>query len=197
MDVKTKKAEQSEATRTALLKAARELFAGKGYADTGTEEIVQRAGVTRGALYHHFKDKEELFRAVFEELEGEFLARTRVADAQAGGLWESLHAAFQAFLDACHEPAMQRIVLIDGPSVLGWQGYWELQEQYSLGALQMALQAAIDSGIIAQQPVRPLAQILISTLHEGGLIIANAEDESTARGEVGQTVARLLDGLRV
>jgi AcrR family transcriptional regulator len=197
MDLKTKKAEQSQGTRTALIKAARALFAEKGYADTGTEEIVQRAGVTRGALYHHFRDKEDLFRAVFEELQREFLARTREGEAASGGLWESLHAAFQVFLDGCREPAMQRIVLIDGPAVFGWQDYWRLQEQYSLGALEAALQASIESGVIARQPVRPLAQLLISTLHEGGLIIANAEDESKARREVGQTVARLLDGLRL
>jgi AcrR family transcriptional regulator len=197
MDVKpSRKAEQSEATRAALLAAARALFADRGYADTSTEEIVQQAGVTRGALYHHFLDKQDLFRAVVEELEREFLARVAAA-APPGGVWDALQAAFQAFLDACLEPAMQRIMLLEAPSVLGWEAYREIEERYSLGALEAALRTAMGEGIIDEQPVGPLARLLLGALREAGMLIAHAGDVAAARSQVGAAVARLLDGLRV
>jgi AcrR family transcriptional regulator len=197
MDVKSKKTEQSEATRAALMAASRQLFASKGYADTPTEEIVQNAGVTRGALYHHFRDKQDLFRAVVEELEREFLEQAVSAGQSAGGgIWENLHAAFQAFLDGCLEPAIQRITLVDAPSVLGWGAFREIEQRYSLGALEGALQAAVEAGIIEPQPVRPLARLLLAGLQEAGLLIAAADDSAAARAEAGATVRRLLDGLR-
>src|SRR3982750_1415055 len=114
MNVKRTKAEQSELTQGALLTAARELFTEKGYAATATEEIVQQAGVTRGALYHHFRDKEELFQAVFEEAERGLVETVRTAaDSAQTDPWQGFLVGCQAFLDACLEPAVQRIVLLD------------------------------------------------------------------------------------
>lgn len=197
MVVKSRKAEQTEATRRALLDAARDLFATQGFPESSTEQIVAAAGVTRGALYHHFRDKRDLFRAVVEEVEREFLERAAHAAQQANlGVWEDLHTAFQAFLDACLEPATQRIVLVDAPSVLGWQAYREIESRYSLGALQAALQTAVDEGIIERQPVAPLARLLLAALREAGLLIAAADDVRSVRAEVGGTVRSLLDGLR-
>src|SRR6516164_3359363 len=124
---RTAKAEQSEATRTALLATARAMFAERGYAAVGTEEIVRSAGVTRGALYHHFAGKAELFEAVYEDVERELVGT--IADslmATATDPLQALHAGTRAFLEACEDPAVQRIAMIDAPSVLGWERWREI-----------------------------------------------------------------------
>lgn len=198
MDVKSRtKAEQSEATRAALLSAASELFVERGYADTATEEVVQRAGVTRGALYHHFKDKQDLFRAVFEQVETAFVQRVAAASASAtGDVMARLRAGIDAFLAACTEPAIQRVVLLDAPSVLGWETYRALDAKYGLALVKAALQGAMEAGVIEQQPLDPLAHLFMSALHEAGMLIATAQDAGAARKEVGATIDRILAGLR-
>src|SRR5262249_14960841 len=196
MNVKRSKAEQSELTQGALLKAARELFTAKGYADTATEEIVQRAGVTRGALYHHFRDKEELFQAVFEAAERELVERVRSAIGSAQlGPWEGLSVGCQAFLDACLEPAVQRIILLDAPSVLWWETWRRIDAGYGLGLVRQSLQAAMDTGYVDPLPVEPLAHVLLGALNEAAMLIARAEDVKSARVEMGAVVNRLLKGL--
>jgi AcrR family transcriptional regulator len=198
MNVKrSKKADQSELTRGALLHVARDLFTEKGYANTATEDIVQRAGVTRGALYHHFRDKEELFQAVFEDAERQLVetVRTAVASAQAGP-WQGFLAGCQAFLDACLEPAVQRIVLLDAPSVLGWETWRRIDAEYGVGLVRQSIQAAVDAGYVDSLPVDPLAHILLGALTEAAMVIARAEDVQSARIEVGAVVDRLLKGLK-
>lgn len=191
------KAEQAEATRRALLDAARELFAARGYAATPTAEIVQRARVTKGALYHHFRDKQDLFRAVFEELERELVEQINAAAMREERAWERVLAGAQAFLDACLEPAIQQIVLLDAPSVLGWETWREIDAQYSLGHVKAALRAAMGEGAIAKQPLDPLAHMLIGALNEAALVLARASTAKRARVEIGATVTRLLEGLHV
>lgn len=195
---KGRKAEQSEATRGDLMKVARALFAERGFAGTGTEEIVERAGVTRGALYHHFRDKEDLFRAVYEQVEQELAEQVVAATlklSQANRL-DQLRAGADAFLDACLDPAVQQIALVDAPSVLGWQAWRAIDAKYGFGLLRAGLEGAMDAGEIAQQPAGPLAHVLLAALTEAALVIANADDVESARSEVGATVLRLLDGLR-
>ncbi|MBI3799038.1 MAG: TetR/AcrR family transcriptional regulator [Deltaproteobacteria bacterium] len=197
MNVKRSKAEQSELTRAALLQAARALFTEKGYADTATEEIVQRASVTRGALYHHFRDKEDLFQAVFEDAERELVEKVRTAvDLAKTEPWEGLRVGCQAFLDACLEPAVQRIVLLDAPSVLGWETWRRIDAEYGVGLVRQSLQAAMDAGEVDFLPVEPLAHILLGSLTEAAMVIARAEDVQSARAEVGAVVDRLLKGLK-
>src|SRR5437667_9561848 len=125
--------ERSEATRSALFKAARGLFAERGYADVATEEIVQAAGVTRGALYHHFDGKRELLAAVYEEIERELTER--IASEALGGSdpVEALRAGANAFLDHCLEPEVQQVVLLDAPAVLGWERWRDIRARYCLG----------------------------------------------------------------
>lgn len=195
MDVKRKKSEQSEATRAALLEAARSLFSGRGFAETPTEEIVRRAGVTRGALYHHFRSKEDLFCAVFEQVEAEVTARTGEAALGAGGVWEGILAAVDTYLDACEDPAVARITLIDAPSVLGFEVWHEVMQQYGGGLTQMALEAAMNDGLVERQPAAPLAQLLLGAFSVAGQVIARAEDPAAARAEMGAAVRRLLEGL--
>lgn len=198
MNVKrNKKVEQSEVTRGALLRVARELFTDKGYAATATEDIVQRAGVTRGALYHHFRDKEELFQAVFEDAERGLVETVRTAANSAQtDPWQGFLVGCQAFLDACLEPAVQRIVLLDAPSVLGWETWRRVDAEYGLGLVRHSLQAAIAARYIDPLPVEPLAHIILGALNEAALLIARADDVQSARTEIGAVVERLLQGLK-
>jgi AcrR family transcriptional regulator len=194
---RTLKAEQSEATRAALIATARELFAERGYAAVGTEEIVRATGVTRGALYHHFAGKLELFQAVYEDVERRLLERIAAsAISSAEDPLQALHAGAEAFLDACEDPAVQRIALVDAPSVLGWEQWRAIGLQYGLGLVQSAVGAAIDAGLIEQQPVRPLAHLLLGAIDEGAMLIARADDGGETRRQVGASVARFLDALR-
>ena len=196
MNVKRHKAEQSEVTRAALLRVAREFFTEKGYAATATEEIVQRAGVTRGALYHHFRDKEDLFQAVFEDAERELVENVRTAIGVARiEPWEGLFVGCQAFLDACLEPAVQRIILLDAPSVLGWETWRRIDAEYGVGLIRQSLQATMDAGYLDPLPVDPLAHILLGALTEAAMVIARAEDIQSARTKVGAVIDRLLKGL--
>jgi AcrR family transcriptional regulator len=190
-----RQAERSEATRSALIQAARKLFARRGYAGVGTEEIVRCARVTRGALYHHFASKEDLFRAVFEQLEAELTNRIAAVAAAAEDPYRALSAGADAFLDACLDPAVQRITLLDAPAVLGWQQWREIGARYGLGLVQDALQAAMDQGLIARQPVAPLAHVMLGALDEAAMLVAQSSDEGRTREEVGRIVARLLTSL--
>jgi len=192
----TKKAEQSEATRGKLVSVARDLFAGEGYAGVSIEEIVQAAHVTRGALYHHYESKRDVFQAVHEDVQRELTARIRAAAAAEERVEMHLEAGCMAFLDACLDEDVQRIVLLDAPSVLGWQRWREVDERISLGLLRDALETGMRAGHFERQPVDPLAQVLLGALNEAGLFIARADDPAAARAEAGRTVSRLLAGLR-
>jgi AcrR family transcriptional regulator len=190
-------AERSEATREALIEAARALFAERGYAEVGTEQIVRAAGLTRGALYHHFADKRELFAAVYERVEAE-LAERIAAGALAGGAdspLAAMRAGAEMFLQACTEPEAQRIALLDGPSVLGWDRWREIAARHGLGLIEASLQAAIEAGAIRDQPLRPLAHVLMGALDEAAMLVARAADPERARAEVGETLDALLAAL--
>jgi AcrR family transcriptional regulator len=197
MNVKRTQTERSEGTRAALIAAARPLFAEHGYAGVGTEEIVRAAGVTRGALYHHFDGKRELFAAVYERIEAELAERIAAGAlaANAASPMEAMRAGAEMFLAASTEPEAQQIVLLDGPSVLGWDRWREIAAQHGLGLIEASLQAAMDADAIAHQPVRPLAHVLMGALDEAAMLVARAEDPEATRAEVGRTLDSLLDGL--
>jgi AcrR family transcriptional regulator len=189
--------ERSRATREALVAAARPLFAAHGYAAVGTEQIVRAAGVTRGALYHHFGGKRDLFEAVYERVEAD-LAERIAAGALADGAAEPLaamRAGAEMFLQACTEPEAQRIVLLDGPSVLGWDRWREIAAEHGLGLIEATLHAAVEAGAIRRQPVRPLAHVLMGALDEAAMLVARAEDPEATRREVGRTLEIVLEGL--
>lgn len=178
------------------MNAARALFSEHGYAGTSTEAIVSTAGVTRGALYHHFRDKRDLFRAVFEEIESEFVSASTALWSPEVDAWTNLRAGCAAFLDSCVEPDVQRIVLLDGPSVLGWDTWREIEEQYALALISGALRRAIRERLLPRRPVMPLAHLVLAAVNEAGLLIAQADDTGAARREVGAAFDALLDGLR-
>jgi AcrR family transcriptional regulator len=196
MNVKGRQVERSEATRAALMAAARELFTERGYAAVSTEEIVGRAGVTRGALYHHFKDKKDLFRSVVEQLEQEVLERIAGVAFQHEDPWEQQVAALNAFLDVCLEPDVQQLTLTDAPSVLGIEEWREIEATYGLALVRAGLELVMSAGLIEEQPIEPLAHLMLGALGEAGLVIARADDPKAARAEVGASVERLLNGLR-
>ena len=202
MTVNSRRAEHIADTRAALLQAARVLFAERGYAGTGTEEIVTRARVTRGALYHHFADKVGLFRAVMQAVAGELAERLVTQElshlaSDADAAWDQLRGGVQAFLDACTGSSdFQRIVLIDGPAVLGPGAWSDLVEQHGLGLLRAWLQLAIDDHQIDPLPIEPLARLLAALIGEASLYVGQAADAGRARRETGATIDRILAGLR-
>ncbi len=188
--------ERSEATRGALIAVARGLFAERGYAAVGTEEIVRAAGVTRGALYHHFDGKRDLLRAVYEQLESEIATEVAAAATPGAGVLDTLRTGAGMFLDHCLEPEVQRIVLLDAPAVLGWEEWREIGARYGLGLIAGLLTAGIESGEVRRQPVEPLAHALLGALDEVAMLVARADDPAIARAEAGETIETLLAAIR-
>lgn len=186
---------QAGETRDALVAAARELFGSQGYAATSTEEIVERAGVTKGALYHHFADKVALFRAVFEQVQLE-VSDTAVAEFNQPDSWAALTAGCRLWVEAHADPAIRQIALIDARGVLGWEAAREIETRFSTVALRGALRKAMHAGVITRQPLRPLSLMLIGALSEACLYVAATDDKMMASEEVGDLVLVLLSGLR-
>lgn len=187
---------EAHATREALIQAALELFTERGYAGVGTEEIVSRAKVTRGALYHHFTDKRDLFRAVFERVEGDLMERIGSTMEGADDAWNLMVAGMRAFLDACEEPAVKQISLIDAPAVLGWEEWREIDNRHGLGLTRAALQGAVEAGVLGPIAVDPMAHLFVAALSEAAFVIAHADNPRKARAEVEEALTQLVEGLR-
>jgi AcrR family transcriptional regulator len=186
---------RAEATRLALIAAARQLFTEHGYHGVGIRDVTALAGVTRGASAHHFADKEALFLAVFDAVERELLSQSGEPPGAEADPWSLFRAGVQAYLDAVTRPDVQRITLIDGPAVLGWRRWRELEEGYSLGALTGILQAAMDAGRIRRRPIEPLAHLILGSVMEAALLVANSDNPARRKDEVGQALDDLLAGL--
>ena len=184
------------ATRAELVRVARELFAERGYAGVGTEEIVRRARVTRGALYHHFADKQALFRAVFEDLERELVEELGGRILAIEDPWELLAAGIREFLALSTEQAVARISLIDAPAVLGWEEWREIDARYALAQTEAGLRALVEAGLLEDRPVEPLARLLHGASVEAALYVASSEDPGKAKEEVRDAMGRLLGALR-
>lgn len=188
-------AERSEATRGRLLAAAWRLFGARGYAATSIDDIARRAGVTKGAFYHHFDDKQAIFRAVFEEAEQK-LMETATAAARGPDAWHRFRAGCRAFLEASMDPGVQRIVLRDGPAVLGWETWRAIEARYSLGLIDAGLQEAMAEGQVRPRASTPAAHLLFGALCEGAMMIAQAVDPQQALGLVTGEIDELLGALR-
>ncbi|WP_406813296.1 TetR/AcrR family transcriptional regulator [Mycobacterium sp. M23085] len=189
--------ERSAATRDALIAAARKLWGLRGYADVGTPEIATAAGVTRGAMYHQFADKAALFREVVEVVEQDVMARMAVVVAESGATTptQAVRAAVDAWLEVSGDPEVRQLILLDAPSVLGWAEFRDVAQRYSLGMTEQMLTEAIRAGELAEQPVRPLAHVLIGALDEAAMVIATADDPQRTRREIGQVLHRLIDAM--
>jgi AcrR family transcriptional regulator len=186
--------ERTEATTTALVTAARELFAEDGYAATSLDAVVAKAGVTKGALYHHFAGKRELFAAVFTA-EQERLSRAILeAYGREADPWQGFEAGCDAFIEACQEPGVQRIALLDAPAALGWETVRKL-ESGSLRMMEEGIRRAIEAGAIAKRPVEPLAHLLFGAICESAMTVARAPDQDTALREALAELRRVLRSL--
>jgi AcrR family transcriptional regulator len=196
-DNRRTQAERAAETREALIAAARPLFAEYGFSDVALETIVRAAGVTRGALYHHFADKTELFAAVFERADGEVAARMgeAIAAADKTDPVEVMRLGASFWLDACSDPEIQRIVLVDAPVVLGWARWTEIGNRYNIGLVRALLTSAIESGRIPPQPVEATALTMLGAMREATLYIARAEHHDQAREDAGAVMNRLIDAL--
>ncbi|HVW44179.1 MAG TPA: TetR/AcrR family transcriptional regulator [Amycolatopsis sp.] len=180
--------DRSNSTKAALVAAARALFAARGYQAVPADEIVRAAGVTRGALYHHYGDKQGLFRAVFEEVEREITAEVNAVLEGAGDPLVMMATGLNVFLDACLRDEVRQIALLDAPAVLGWRSWREIESEYGLGLLADAFTRFIDAGLLVPQPVRALAQLVLSAVMEAALMIAEADDPAATREEVQQVL---------
>lgn len=195
MRVKDKRVLQGQSTREALVRAARELFGSKGFAATSTEEIVTLAGVTKGALYHHFADKDALFQAVFEQVQHE-VSDAAVVEFLRPDPWQALIAGCQAWVNAHDDPAIRQIALVDARGVLGWEAARAIETRFSTVALRASLRKAMQTGVLRRQPLRPLSLMLTGALVEACLYVAQADDPAAARADVSVLITSLLSGMR-
>jgi AcrR family transcriptional regulator len=190
---------KSEATRRGLITAGRRLFGEQGYAATSVDEVVKAAGVTKGALYHHFRDKDDLFRAVVEGVKVDvtaIAAESFYDDSGNDDPLQRVHRLFIAMIDAHLDPAVQRISIIDARSVFDAATRRDLATRYEASLLRGAFRTAMRAGAIEQQPLAPLAHIFAGALAEACALIAEADDKDAARAEVTEVLARLVDGLQ-
>lgn len=187
-------------SRERLIAVATELFGEQGYHRTGTEEIVRRSGVTRGSLYHHFADKEALFEEVFDRADQVVSARVRSAAAAAAqqgkDAWSVFLAGWDAALDTAVDAPLQRIRVVDAPAVLGWQKWQERNARYTLANIEAGLVTLLEQGVLAPQPISPLAVLLMGLSNQAVAAIAGAPNPVRARRDIGAALRRLLDGLR-
>jgi AcrR family transcriptional regulator len=190
-------AERTEATRGKLIATGRILFAEKGFAATSTEDILSASGVSRGAMYHHFTSKTELFQAVFEAVEDDLTNGVMVTATASGETdpMRILEAGFDAFLDQCRNPEVQRIVMLEGPTVLGWDTWHELDERYAFGTIKFLLARAAESGRVEPEAVDPLSHLLLGAIMQAGMVVARADDPVAAKKAMVASWSKLLSSL--
>ena len=185
---------RAETTRATLIAAARTGFATAGYAATSTTDVVTLASITRGALYHHFADKKDLFEAVFREAAHELNLKAQASTRSlSGDTWRQLGVAFRNYLRLVSEDlGLQQILLVDGPAVLGWRRWRDLQSGYVLAGTVTTLEMLMDQGVIARRAPEPLAHLVLAALNDAALSIAHGADADAA----GDALAFLVEGLR-
>jgi AcrR family transcriptional regulator len=187
--------ERGAATRERLLDGARELFASRGYQHTSIQDLLTRTGISRGALYHHFVNKQQLFEAVLEQLEAE-IAQTLVSASQgAESGRDALRAGCAAWFELTRDPAVRQIALIDAPTAVGWARWRAIDARHGFGLLQAALAGEARAGRLDPQLVDSYAHIVLVSLMELGLVIAGAEDPHGARDRAQRALDELLDRL--
>lgn len=187
---------RGDRTRRDLVAAGRALFVDPGFFQASIGDLVTRSGVgTRGAFYHHFANKAELFHAVFQEVERDLMLRSLAHPPPGHNAWERLVSGLRGFLDAAAEPEVQRIILVDGPVILGWQTLRAIQEAGSMAAIEVLVHRAIAEGSIEPQPVREFTHMLVAALEEAALLVAHSPDPDAARRQAAEVLDRLLHAL--
>jgi AcrR family transcriptional regulator len=191
--------ERAEATRTKIVRAARELVVEHGYDGVSTGQVLERAGVSRGGLYHHFSGMDELMGAVLEAVETDFTVRltAALADAEVSDPFETLATGTQWYLDECiRSKELQRVGLYEGRAALGWRAWREIVAPYGLTVLAAGLESGIEGGQIEPADPLALAHLILAAMHEAVTMILAAPDPVSERERVGQAVAVLVEGLR-
>jgi AcrR family transcriptional regulator len=189
--------ERREATQGAILAAAQRLFGEAGFAGVSVDDIAAAAGVAKGAVYHHFPSKEALFEAVFERTAAELQQRVHATAAGSVDFVRRLSASARAYFQTCAEAPFERIILKDGPAVLGWDRWREIDERYFLAMLPAGLEAAMAAGQVRRQPAAPLARLLIGALTEAAVACAGSDDPARTGLEHARALDSLLEGLKV
>lgn len=197
--VKSRREQYSEATRTALLDSATALFAEKGFAGTALSDVAAAAHVTRGAVYHHFADKQALFEAVLERFEIAAMQRIAAAGVSGEDTWDAALRGMGVFLDQCLDPVYSRIVWREGPSALGWHRWRECEHEYGFGLVQEFLRMLVADGQILPVPIRSASGLVFAMFGEAGLTLAEADESErpALRDELEAVLRRILEGLRV
>jgi AcrR family transcriptional regulator len=188
--------ERSASTRQAIVAAATRVIADRGFANAGIDEIARAAGVSKGALYHHYPDKVDVLAAVYEDVEIRLAERIARVASQVSDPFDALRAGADAFLDACLDPTIRRIALVEAPAGLGWERWRDIDARHGFGLLQIGLQAAADAGQIESEHLTERAHILLAALIEASLLLGHSDDPERARTSAGAVVDGLLDGLR-
>jgi AcrR family transcriptional regulator len=189
------RAQQVAQTRDSLIRAGRKLFGQQGFRETSVEDLARAAQVTTGALYHHFPTKTALFEAVFEHAHTELMTASMEAAQDASDDLDELGRGFEAFLDAVLEPDLQRILVLDGPAVLGPARYTELDERYAFAVIVAGLRAATEAGTLQVDDPETVTRLLLGALTRGAMLIANAADPVNTRHAVASSMRALLSGL--
>jgi AcrR family transcriptional regulator len=195
MSVKPRREEHTEATRAALLDAAAGAFAAQGFARTSVEDIARSARLTKGALYHHWKDKTALFEAVFRRIEEALVRRVVEASARHADPWARVEAGFAAMLEAALEPENRRIVFEEAPVALGWTRWRAIEEEHMMGVLRESLRALHDAGLIRAEPLDLVAPVLFSAIAEACQVAARARDTNAAQRAAQRLMLQLVRGL--
>jgi AcrR family transcriptional regulator len=189
--------ERREATTAKLLATARRLFARDGYAATSVEAIVHAAGMTKGAFFHHFSDKADVFAAVYEEEERKLGEAMTAAYLKKKDPWAGFSAGSRAFLEAAFDPGVQQIMLIDAPSVLGLERMREIQGTYTFALMSEGLRQAMAAGRIRKREVEPLANVLFGGMCQAVTYVLRSDDKPTAIRKVNRELTAVLDGLAI
>ena len=192
---KPRREEYVESTRAALLDAAAVAFASQGFARTSVDDIVRRARLTKGALYHHFKDKTAVFEAVFCRIEESLVGRVAEASAKHTDPWKRVDAGFGAFLEAALEPENRRIVFEEAPIALGWARWRGIEQQYMMGLLRATLRSLHEAGLIHAEPLDLVAPVLFAAIAEATQVAAQGADTKAARRAAKRLMLQLVHGL--
>jgi AcrR family transcriptional regulator len=189
-------ADRRAATQAAILKAARKLFGDGGFQATTMDDIASAARVAKGAVYHHFKTKEDVFEAVFEEVSRDLVAEIAKVSRAERDVLVAMAAGTQHYLAACSKGATGQIILRDGPAVLGWERWREIDARHFGGKIPRALEVAMERGLIGRQPVEPLARLLLGAMTEAAVACAGSSDIKKAGVEYSRAFRSLLEAMR-
>ena len=190
-------AERRAGTQAAVMKAARKLFGEHGFAATSVDDIADAAQVAKGAVYHHFATKEAVFEAVFDSVSRDLVADIERATRSERDVLAAMVAGTQHYFAACAKGTTCQIILRDGPAVLGWERWREIDAEHFGGKFPRALAAAMDGGLIARQPIEPLSRLLLGAVTEAAVACAGRPDVLKAGSEYSRAFKSLLEALRL